>query len=199
MTDTAVPAEFGTLSRRGQELLVGSIEFLRTQGVEQFSLAAVAEYLGTSSRMLIYHLGTSDVFLARVLTRRRFDTSRHLRRTPVTSLSDAGRRIWDYYLHNQWEMRLFFFVSTKVFEDPTPYQQFAETSSSVWLDMLVGGGVGEGMDADRALANASYALAAIRGLFLDLFLTGHHERVTAGFEALAWQLDRWTRPDPSSP
>jgi len=169
-------------SERAVELLNGALDFIERNGVAQFSLAAIAEHLGTSSRMLIYHLGTRDQILGRALTERRIRTRELLIEPPPTDFADAVTRIFRHYTEHRWEMELFFFVSTRAFEEPDAYSEFSRTAAEVWLSMLAEAGERGGLNPDAALRAATIGLALVRGLLLDLSLSGAIERVCESFD-----------------
>lgn len=185
MTDdqlTATESESTLTSERAAELLDGALDFIERNGVAQFTLAAMAEHLGTSSRMLIYHLGTRDQILGRALTERRVRTRELLIDPPPADFADAVTRVFRHYVEHRWEMELFFFVSTQAFEDPDAYAEFSRTAAEVWLSMLAEAGERGGMAPDAAMRAATIGLALVRGLLLDLSLTGALDRVCASFD-----------------
>ncbi|AZI57540.1 TetR/AcrR family transcriptional regulator [Nakamurella antarctica] len=185
---TAAHADTG-MSGRSEELLNGILRYIRLHGVEQFSLATVADFLGTSSRMLIYHLGSRDEILIKATSLRRMTTSAFLRERPVTGLAESARRMWEHYLNNLWEMQLFFFVSTRAFAQPVAYARFARDSRDVWMEYLTDGCAKDGINYESAVPVAGLCLAGLRGLFLDLLLTGDRERAESSFIVLVEQLE----------
>lgn len=189
---TVAPAQPGDdaslSSERALELFEGTLRFIAERGIAQFSLAAIADYLGTSSRMLIYHLGTRDQLLSRALTARRMRTSAALADPPAADIAEMFQRLFDYYVANSWEMELFFFVSTKAFEDPPAYQDFAHSATDVWLQRLEDAAVRGGLDPTASRPIASFVLAALRGLLLDLSLTGDRPRIDDAVSAFVGSL-----------
>jgi AcrR family transcriptional regulator len=170
-------------SRRA-DLREAAIEYLRTHGVEDFTLASMASALSTSSRMLIYHLGHRDAILGDAVHAMRLEVAERVRRAEPASLRDAAEQLWDYYSARPSEMQLWFYLVGRSLEDPESFSVFSDSIVSAWTDLLLEAATREGLRGARAEAECRLYLAALRGLLLDLVITRDREAVSAAFRAL---------------
>lgn len=161
---------------RSADLLQRAIAHLQIVGLEGFSLAALAEALNTSSRMLIYHLGSRDEILGQIQAAMRSDVTSKLRAREFDRLHEAVQATWDFYVARLSHMELFFHLVSRSFEEPTLFPEFTATAVTAWTDFFEEVAVREGYPQADAEALARLALATFRGLTLDLAISGDLKR-----------------------
>lgn len=153
-------------------------------------LRELAEALETSSRMLIHHFGSRDALIAAGLAqarsqlldtfRRQLDaqhphTLRELIRTLRVLMTDPV---------NRPSFRLFAEVNALAQTQPERFPEFGRASVHDWLPQLTELLRPTSRDDGDAEAQATLALAVIRGLMLDENATGDRSRIEAAFAVL---------------
>lgn len=182
--DTAIqPA-----SRRRAELLDRAYAYVLEHGIDSLSLRPLASACGTSPRVLLYLFGSKDGLTRELLARARdeqlamvaaaLDQAVDSRAAPGDG-SGVGpgdnevnallARLW------QWlsapERRASTRLTYEAFlcslrRDPGPWQGFAAEQVQSWLHLLCA--AQPGTPPALARARATYVLAVVRGLLLDL-------------------------------
>jgi AcrR family transcriptional regulator len=185
MTDEDEPA----VSSRATALLDGAVAYLSREGIEDFSLAHLANALGTSSRMLIYHFGSRDELLARVQREMRSKVTTELRTRRYDKLSEAVRATWNYYVPRLPHMELFYHLTSRAFEDPADFRVFTDTAVSDWETFFTEVAEREGYHGREAHSAGHLSLAGFRGLIHDLLITGDLKRLTRSVDLFAEMLD----------
>ncbi|MGB4136556.1 MAG: hypothetical protein WA971_08325 [Microbacterium sp.] len=175
---------------RANELLERAMDYLNREGLEGFSLASLAEGIGTSSRMLIYHLGSRDELLARVQALMRKEITAEWGRRRFTQLSVALLHNWEYYVVRIPHMQIFFHLVARSFEEPAKFVDVSSTAVSYWTDFYEDVALREGYPIKEAQIMARLTLAMYRGLILDLTITGDIERTSAAMERCAAMLEQ---------
>ena len=166
-------------------LLERAIGHFAAHGIGDTSLRALAEAIGTSHRMLIYHFGSRDGLLAAVV-----DTVEQGARDTLTRMAEhagtdpdpfaAGMRYWQLVTEDALVYGPLFFELTSHAMLGLPYAvELRERMVTTWLDALTSMWTTRGVPGPEARAQASLDLAVARGLLHDLLLTGDRERVDA--------------------
>jgi AcrR family transcriptional regulator len=167
-----------------ERLLTAAVEHIAHGGADQ-SLRALADTIGTSHRMLIYHFGSREGLLtavAREVERRQRAALDDL--DPALPPAEAARAFWrrltDKTLrHNE---KLFFQLYGQALGGTPGTAEFLDRVIADWLPpleaLLARFGVPE---PDRAV-QARLGLAVARGLLLDLVTTGDRAAVDAAME-----------------
>lgn len=169
--------------RRG-ELLAKLLDYSATHGLSETSLRPLAAAVGSSPRMLLYFFGSKEG-LVQAVHRHSRDVQLHLLTETLRTCenrAEALRALWrwlsDPAHHNV--IRFFFEGYARSLHDG-PWEGFGEDSVREWLPHIrsaIGG----------SEAEATLALATLRGLLLDLLATGDTDRVEAAFEELMLRL-----------
>jgi AcrR family transcriptional regulator len=154
-------------------LLNATVEHFAQHGIGDTSLRSVAEAVGTSHRMLIYHFGSREGLLAEV-TR---EVEARQRAALATTYDDAALSPLEAAMA-YWEL--------------TAHAMQGKDHAAAFRDELVAGwlpSVAElcraiGIPDDETDAHARLALAGARGLLLDLLVTGDRTEVTQAAELL---------------
>jgi AcrR family transcriptional regulator len=178
----------GRAQGRSDELLDRAVEHLQSVGLERFSLASLATALGTSSRMLIYHLGSRDEILGKVQATMRLDVTNELRARHFDNVTDAFQATWDFYVARLSHMELFFHLVSRSFEEPEKMREFTDSVVSAWTDFFGEVAEREGYGPAETEAVARLAIDVFRGLILDLSLTGDLKRTSRSVKLFAKML-----------
>jgi AcrR family transcriptional regulator len=155
-------------------LLDRCVDHLREVGFSELSLREIAAGAGTSHRMLIYHFGSRDGLLAEIVGRVEAE-----QRAALASLAEAatdpvdvGRLFWRRLADPglAGAERLFFEIYAHALYDRPWTRDFRAQVIAAWTGPV------EEMFAAYGFADAPartrLALAATRGLLLDLLITG---------------------------
>jgi AcrR family transcriptional regulator len=169
-------------------LLVRAIGHFAEHGIGDTSLRALADAIGTSHRMLIYHFGSRDGLLAAVV-----DTVEQGARDTLVRMVeeartdpdpfDAGLRYWRLVTEEALVYGPLFFELTSHAMLGLPYAADLRTRLvTTWLDAIASMWTARDVPEPEARAQASLDLAMARGLLHDLLLTGDRTRVDAAME-----------------
>jgi AcrR family transcriptional regulator len=167
---------------KADAMLPAIVDILRSRGPEGFVLSTIAEDLGTSSRMLIYHFGSRDELLGRVMKLVRLGTIDALKSPPPSTLLEAVDRWWDYYMVYLSDMQLFFHLASRRFESPDQFEDFASTAVMSWSDYFGGALHAQGASDDEAAVLGRLTIATLRGLTVDYLISGDKEAVERSLE-----------------
>ncbi|MCR2810638.1 MULTISPECIES: TetR/AcrR family transcriptional regulator [unclassified Microbacterium] len=165
------------MTARAARMLPAIAEILRAKGPDGFLLNTIAEELGTSSRMLVYHFGSRDELLGRVMSLVREQTIQELTTPPPASLEEAIDRWWAYYMEHLTDLQLFFHLASRRFEAPEQFEEFAASAIENWSLYFSDSIEAEGGDPERSAGLARMILAALRGLMVDYLISGEKEQV----------------------
>jgi AcrR family transcriptional regulator len=175
---------------RRDELLALIVDELLAYGVAELSLRPLAEQVGTSARLLIYHFETREKLLAAALAQVRARVERALtdlaaRERPKT-LKAVLLMFWDWALQpaNQSYFRLLFEVDgLSMYGRPADAPR--NDGTAVWLAMINRSASGV---TDPAPEFATLIMAAMNGLLQDFLSTGDRARTTAALMTLIERL-----------
>jgi AcrR family transcriptional regulator len=167
-------------------LLAATVEHVARHGLADLSLRALADAIGTSHRMLIYHFGSKEGLLAEVVA-----TVEAGQREILAGLaaSDepapvAVRRFWRGLTDPavREHERLFFEIVALAIQGRPGTERLRETLVEPWVEVVAADGVRRGLPPDVARAQARLGMAVTRGLLLDLLATEDLEGVDAAME-----------------
>jgi AcrR family transcriptional regulator len=166
-------------------LLLRAIGHFATHGVGDTSLRSLAEAIGTSHRMLIYHFGSREGLLAAVVEA----VERGARETLLRMVEeaaddpdplDAGLRYWRLVTDDALVYGpLFFELSSHAMLGLPHAAELRWSLVTTWLDALTRMWRARGVPARTARTQARLDLAEARGLLHDLLLTGDRRAVDA--------------------
>jgi len=174
-------------------LLEAAIEYSAQHGLSGVSLRQMAEALGTSHRMLIYHFGSKEELLVAIINEmeaRQRTQMAAFEADPELPADEQLRRMWRQLADPaMWpHERLFFEVYGQALQGRPHTAQLLDTVIDSWLDPVTEIGQRLGLRKRDARANARLGLAVVRGLLLDLLATGDRkgcddamERFIAGY------------------
>ena len=161
--------------RRRKQLLDALIDAFARNGIGGRSLREVADAVGTSHRMLIYHFGSRDELLLAIVEEVERRQTAMLADLPDDP-ADAFAAMWADLRRPELRPfeRLFFECYARAAQGEAPFTRLLPTAVDGWLaevDERTGGA------ADPAAVRLG--LAVTRGLLLDLVATGDDDGVDA--------------------
>jgi AcrR family transcriptional regulator len=173
--------------RQRQRLQAQAAELLVARQSCEVSLRELADALKTSSRMLAHHFGSRDALIAAALGHARgqlLDTCRDqlAEQSPrdLRGLVSALRAIVTDPANRPF-FRLFDEVNALAQTQPDRFPGFGRASVHDWLPQFTELLRPSSPDDITAQAQATLALAVIRGLMLDANATGDDSRIDAAF------------------
>lgn len=182
---------------RKEELLTGLLTYIRAHGVADLSLRPLAEELGTSPRMLIYHFGSKEQMLVAALRRSREAQFERLRAWSAEHLlPEVMRRYWRWASSPEFEpyTRLFFEVVGLALQGKPGTEGVVPAIIEESMDLFCPRLVEAGCDPRFAREEVGLAIATVRGLLIDVLVTGERERldrtVAYVFDEMERRIDR---------
>jgi AcrR family transcriptional regulator len=172
------------------KLISKSLDYFMKHGVAGLSLRPLAEDIGTSARMVVYHFGSKDDLITTVMdevrTRIQKSFSKVMMDTQKKSAAHIMRAFWTWMIHpsNVQYLRLLFEVQVLAIQNPERYARYMERTSSSWLDII------ESClppSKERRVV-ATLCTAVTDGLLLEYLSTGDKRRTTKALEAFIWLI-----------
>ena len=161
-------------------LLDAVIEHFGRNGINDTSLRALAEAVGTSHRMLLYHFGSREGLLAEVTREVEARQRAAMTATHGTDLLplQAASQYWEETV--QATLRygpLFFELAAHAMQGRAHAATLRDELIAAWLPPVTDICRAIGIPEAQAEVHARLALSATRGLLLDLLVTGEREHV----------------------
>jgi len=127
--------------------------------------------------MLIYHFGSRDELLGRVMKLVRRDTISFLEDPPPRGIDEAIEKWWSYYVHQGHlsDMQLFFHISVRRSEEPSRFTDFASTAVDGWVQYFAHAIETEGKSAEFSRTLGRLVIASMRGIIVDYLITNDIE------------------------
>jgi AcrR family transcriptional regulator len=181
-----------------ERLLNAVIEHFAADGLADQSLRRIAEAVGSSHRMLLYHFGSKDGLLLEVVSAVEDRT-----RAQFTAAGDAVapervdelvRAMWRYVADPELGdfERLFFALYGRALQGEAGARPLLRDDIETWLAANASVAATAGVPESVARAHARLGLAVTRGLLLDLLATGDRAGVDAALEVFAGRYaGRW--------
>jgi AcrR family transcriptional regulator len=168
-------------------------DHLLQHGIARFSLRSAADLVGASARMLVHHFGSKERLLSEALAlvrTRQIELFARARAMPVAAFDRVFRDSWAVLAAE--EFRRYFLLNHELLalalREPHRYRAFLKRTTEEWRSGLGGALVARGFSSDDSSAASTMYMAALRGLLLDLAVTGDRERVEKAVEAVAEKL-----------
>jgi AcrR family transcriptional regulator len=203
---TAEPLEKGSelAAPARQRLLDAVVAHFTTDGLADQSLRRIADAIGSSHRMLLYHFGSKDGLLLAVVREVESRTQQRLAALGDDTLGETEvliHRMWSYLSDptlGDFE-RLFFALYGRALQGDDAIRSLLDDDVAHWLNANVALTAPLGIPADVARTHARLGLAVTRGLLLDLLATGDRAGVESALEVFAahyrgrwWELQAGT-------
>jgi len=190
------------LDRRA-ELLEKIVEALLETGAADLSLRPLAERVGTSARLLIYHFETKEQLVDAALAQVRRQIGASLRaraeRAKPRTLRALVMMVWAWAIEtpNQRYFRLLFEVDGLAMFDRLNFSEAVrKANSAVWITLIDRAAAGLARDGELFSAHSTLIIAAFTGLLQEYLSTGGREATTAALSAL---VDLISGDGPASP
>jgi AcrR family transcriptional regulator len=185
-----------------ERLLNSVVTHFTDEGVADQSLRRIAEAIGTSHRMLLYHFGSKDGLLLAVVREVEARTQRRLQVLSEDLPGEADaviRRMWAYLADpalGDFE-RLFFALYGRALQGDGSIRSLLDDDVAHWLDANVALSAPWGLPASVARTHARLGLAVTRGLLMDLLATGDRAGVESALDLFASRYAGrwWEGPD----
>jgi AcrR family transcriptional regulator len=177
------------------ELRDKALEYFLDHGLAELSLRPLADYLGTSARLLIYHFGSREQLIAVVMAEARARVQRsvaamlHAARGQARMASVWG---WASAPENVRYVRLLFEVQILALQNPDIYAQYLSDTSTSWLAVIEHGLP----DSPDRRTIATLCSAVIDGLVLDYMSSAELDRTSAALRFFVALLERHHQPHP---
>ncbi len=170
-----------------ERLLAAAVDYIAANGIGALSLRKLAEALGTSHRMLIYHFGSREgllVEVVRTVEERQRAALAELEAAPDATPEEVGRAMWERLADESlWPLeRLFFELYGQALQGQPHAVALLDGIVESWLGPGTEMALERGIPPEQARAEARLGLAVVRGLLLDLLATGDREGVDAAME-----------------
>jgi AcrR family transcriptional regulator len=174
---------------RRAELLERAVGYVIEHGLDESSLRPLAAALDVTPTTLIHHFGTKDLLLEAILNRVRERLLEAIDE-PYRSGADLTGLVRDAWAWSSDPahlplFRLFFDVYGRAVQKPGHYAQFEERVVADWLEVMTNTLQRDDPNAEGVQWRATLAVAAVRGLLLDLLITGDTDRVNEALDTIA--------------
>ena len=169
-----------------QELLSDVLDFARQNGIGEVSLRELAEFVGSSHRMLLYHFGSREGLLAAIVAHNE-EREREIAAAyaeagtaPIEALRESWQRLRKS--NRAGEERLFFELAAMAMYRRPGTERLPDDLIERWVEVA--------RNARVDAAQLRLDVAVIRGLLLDLLLTGDRKGTDAAFDRYLAALER---------
>jgi AcrR family transcriptional regulator len=172
------------MESRREQLLNAALGYCVNHGLANLSLRPLADEIGTSARLLIFHFKSKDDLIAAVL----MELNQRLQRSfeeVVASSSPNGhpplRRFWDWATGDEAlpSLLLLYELQIMAVQNPGQYGRYLEETSLDWL--TVAAASLSSRDAPDTIP--TLCIAVFDGLMIEFFSTGDRERLTRALDA----------------
>jgi AcrR family transcriptional regulator len=177
---------------RKSELCGKALDYCLAHGIAELSLRPLAQEIGTSARLLIYHFQSRDGLIGAVMD----EAHRRVQKSFGELMREADnkavlRSFWDWTTapHNTPYMRLMFEVQMLALQNPSAYAHYLQGTSSSWLALIE---TALPPSVDRP-ARATLCAAIIDGLLLEFLSTGDLRRTSNALEIFGSMLQAGKR------
>jgi AcrR family transcriptional regulator len=188
LTNQSMTGSRGEVAK--QRLLDAVLAHFVADGLADQSLRSIAEAVGTSHRMLLYHFGSKDGLLLEVVREVEARTEALFEAIGEASgdrVDEIIRRTWAYVANPAVAgfERLFFALYSRALQGDEAALPLLTDDVEHWIRANVALPALAGVPADVARAHSRLGLAVTRGLLLDLLATGDRAGVDAALEVFA--------------
>lgn len=196
MSTSRVDGRTLRFQHRRPELLAAATEYVLAHGVIDLSLRPVAQALGVTHATLLRHFSSKDELITAVLDKIRTDLAEQLTGDEefraARSTAELVKAVWRRLCEPQ-EQRQFLLMFELVGNHgwkPGGERDLAQSIVGDWLDLLVGRLTQDGWPPEDSSALATLVLAQVRGLQLDLLVSGDRARADRALDFSLSLLER---------
>jgi AcrR family transcriptional regulator len=173
------------------------VDYLLEHGLSDLSLRPLADALGTSARLLIYHFESKEGLLTEVLDSMQTRLRQSFGALAKPRAGQAERPLklfWDWAItdENYPYFKLLYELQILAVQNPAAYGQYLQRNASNWSDLIATALP----EAERSPAMVTLLGAVFDGLFLELMSTGDKKRTTQAVQQFIRLVDeaRAARP-----
>lgn len=183
------------MASRKQELLDSLIAYLIEHGPADLSLRPMAEEIGTSARLLIFHFHSKEELLAEVLEEMHARLRRSVGKLQTNLPAGGGkpllRVVWDWALakENFGHLRLLYAVHILAIQDPSGQGRNLKKHAMDWSALIMAALPPSHQDPAFAMLLG----AVFDGLFIEVMGTGNRRRATRALDQFI-QMARQSAP-----
>ncbi|HWF17593.1 MAG TPA: TetR/AcrR family transcriptional regulator [Acidimicrobiales bacterium] len=193
-----------------ERLLDAVIVHFTAAGLADQSLRRIAEAVGSSHRMLLYHFGSKDGLLLAVVREVEARTQAQFAAASASAgdrTEELVRRMWAYVADPALAdfERLFFALYGRALQGDAATRPLLKGEIEDWLELQAALAQRVGVPEESARPHARLGLAVTRGLLLDLLATGDRAGVDAALDVFArnyagrwWEVEA-ANSDPARP
>lgn len=167
---------------RRDELLEAATDYVLEHGLVGLSLRPMAEALGTSDRMLLYHFGTKDDLVTAIMQTSHLRSLAHIGDLPAGDGIEGGvLALWEAVSSSIIApcCRMYVEASALGLLGSEPYAAAVKELNAEWMQALADHLAASGIDAERAAGVARIVDATFMGLVLDQPVEGADEQQKA--------------------
>jgi AcrR family transcriptional regulator len=201
MSGTRIDGRTLRFQHRRPELLAAATEYVLNHGVAELSLRPLAQALGVTHATLLRHFSSKDELIVAVLDKIRTDLIARLSVEAefgaARSTTESIRSVWRQ-LCEPSEQRQFLLLFELVDYNSWKADGDRHLVTSIvtsWLDVIGAALARDGWPPEDASALATLVLAQVRGLQLDLLVSGDRARADRALEFSLRLLERPSEPD----
>jgi AcrR family transcriptional regulator len=175
-------------------LLDRVVAYVFENGVSTLSLRPLADALGVSPGILLYHFTSKEDLIVAALARageQQRDVFDRLRNDDGLTSAQVCVAVWRAISDQKVRplFMLFFEIYGLALRDPDRFPGFFPGAVTNWLQFLEQPALRDGATAAQARRRATVILAGFRGFLLDLCATGDRRRVDGAVTAWIASLD----------
>jgi AcrR family transcriptional regulator len=170
-----------------ERLLDAAIDHFGRNGIGDTSLRGIAEAIGTSHRMVIYHFSSREGLLAEVTREVEARQRAVMTATYDTGLPplEAAARYWEETVEATLRYGpLFFELAAHAMQGKEHAQALRGELIAQWLPPITELCRVIGIPETQAVTHARLALGAARGLLMDLLLSGERDEIAKAADLL---------------
>ena len=177
------------ITNRRHELLEEIVDAFLASGTAELSLRPLAEKVGTSARLLIYHFETTEKLVTTALEQVRLRVEESLKarsaREKPASLREFLFMFWDWATQksNQNYFRLLFEVDGIAMFNDKFSKGARRDGDTIWIAMIERASAASPVGGEAFSANATLIRATMSGLLQDFLSTGDLKRTTSVLSA----------------
>ncbi|WP_293906633.1 TetR/AcrR family transcriptional regulator [Phenylobacterium sp.] len=178
------------LDRRA-ELLAQIVTALLDNGAGDLSLRPLAERVGTSARLLIYHFGSKEQLIASALAEVRGQVAASLSARAAREAPESQRGLltmfWDWATEtpNQRYFRLLFEIDGLAMYDRISFsEEVRRANSAAWTTLIDRAAGRLPQTGEQSAARSTLIVCAISGLLQEFLSSGDRQTTTAALSAL---------------
>jgi AcrR family transcriptional regulator len=177
-------------AHRRPELLAFATDYVFEHGLAGLTIRPLATELGLTHRGLLHHFGSKEQLISEIMSELRSRDRQHIAELggQLTASGDdpimiAWRRMSGEPYLNYWQTTLEVFGIA--LRDRPRYGHFLDGFIGDWLELLEPLLTDAGCSPGSTAPLATLLLAAFRGLYMDLLVTGDRDRADRAAAALA--------------